>query len=685
MVKVKPTETKNKISVKTSIETNVFSIKDNLSEFYAKLAERWANSPDMVNGIDYSSKYYAEQSKASAQIASNVKSETQALVDGFDNNVQIAKDDIEQNRINSINAIDNTYSVAVGDMQEKSDEVLASIEASKDEAIDSINSTKTTILNDIEFIADGEKKEIEDLADEIKDSGNTVNTAIEAGIERLNSIDTLNKSQITNCLQEIPQRIKYTLENGTLAIKAGSVVIVPYGTEDKTSQYPVGSRFFHDNFKVYDTQYIPPQTPILNYTDGRFFVWVELQNDIKLTGAGQATGQCPLMLSITNNSLAFNDLAVTGSGDDHTADTTNYTYYDTTLNIVYKRSNASTDWFPDVWALPLATFTRNAGTITSIDQVFNGFGYIGSAVWLDKGVKFLISNGRNNDETLKNIEYTTENFYIAQNTSNNNITVYLTFTLDHIVGGKYYPIVWDGVYYVQVDKPSRTSCLWRNPATNYMYALRTGFEGGIIQSKAVVFGELTFTNGKITSLNTKQPFRAVDWYNFEESINDFEDFKQNIIDLEIGKPQISLDSNLPSGCVWLEGATVSRTTYANLFAIYSTTYGEGDGSTTFKLPDFRNRAIWGSNGFGYLSAGLPNITGAIRTGSYKKDSATASASGALSYGSYGSNADDFYGGSNNGYWYQTVNFNASKSNAIYGGSTTVQPPAIKVRVYTRYQ
>ena len=35
----------------------------------------------------------------------------------------------------------------------------------------------------------------------------------------------------------------------------------------------------------------------------------------------------------------------------------------------------------------------------------------------------------------------------------------------------------------------------------------------------------------------------------------------------------------------------------------------------------------------------------------------------------------------NDFWY----FNASKSNSIYGNSNTVQPPAIKVRVYTRWK
>lgn len=42
-----------------------------------------------------------------------------------------------------------------------------------------------------------------------------------------------------------------------------------------------------------------------------------------------------------------------------------------------------------------------------------------------------------------------------------------------------------------------------------------------------------------------------------------------------------------------DGQAVSRTTYASLFAIVGTTYGVGDGSTTFNLPDLRGRTILG--------------------------------------------------------------------------------------------
>lgn len=48
-------------------------------------------------------------------------------------------------------------------------------------------------------------------------------------------------------------------------------------------------------------------------------------------------------------------------------------------------------------------------------------------------------------------------------------------------------------------------------------------------------------------------------------------------------------SAAPSGWLFAYGQAVSRTTYATLFAALSTTYGTGDGTTTFNLPDLRGR------------------------------------------------------------------------------------------------
>jgi hypothetical protein len=49
----------------------------------------------------------------------------------------------------------------------------------------------------------------------------------------------------------------------------------------------------------------------------------------------------------------------------------------------------------------------------------------------------------------------------------------------------------------------------------------------------------------------------------------------------------------PNGWLLCDGSAVSRTTYANLFATIGTTYGAGDGSTTFNLPDLHTQSGYG--------------------------------------------------------------------------------------------
>jgi len=47
----------------------------------------------------------------------------------------------------------------------------------------------------------------------------------------------------------------------------------------------------------------------------------------------------------------------------------------------------------------------------------------------------------------------------------------------------------------------------------------------------------------------------------------------------------------PSGFLECDGTAVSRTTYATLFAVVGTTYGAGNGSTTFNLPDLTDKTV----------------------------------------------------------------------------------------------
>lgn len=61
-------------------------------------------------------------------------------------------------------------------------------------------------------------------------------------------------------------------------------------------------------------------------------------------------------------------------------------------------------------------------------------------------------------------------------------------------------------------------------------------------------------------------------------------------------------STAPTGWLMCYGQAVSRTTYATLFALVGTTYGVGDGSTTFNIPDLRGRTVAGKDDMGGTSA-----------------------------------------------------------------------------------
>jgi microcystin-dependent protein len=61
-------------------------------------------------------------------------------------------------------------------------------------------------------------------------------------------------------------------------------------------------------------------------------------------------------------------------------------------------------------------------------------------------------------------------------------------------------------------------------------------------------------------------------------------------------------ANSPDGWLLCYGQAVSRTDYSGLFSVIGTTYGTGDGSTTFNLPDMRGRIAAGKDDMGGTAA-----------------------------------------------------------------------------------
>lgn len=159
---------------------------------------------------------------------------------------------------------------------------------------------------------------------------------------------------------------------------------------------------------------------------------------------------------------------------------------------------------------------------------------------------------------------------------------------------------------------------------------------------------------------------------------------------------------LQEGYVKLNGATVQREDYPRLVQ-YATTnslftadnsntpwlFGNGDGETTFVLPDYRNLFIEGGDTPSKIEAGLPNITGEIKpnrgpSGTYQfLSEGEVSVSGAFNVTTHRvANIEDYTS------QYETApasfSFNASLSNPIYGNAETVQPPSIVLIPQIKY-
>lgn len=139
----------------------------------------------------------------------------------------------------------------------------------------------------------------------------------------------------------------------------------------------------------------------------------------------------------------------------------------------------------------------------------------------------------------------------------------------------------------------------------------------------------------------------------------------------------------PEGWLLANGQNVSRTTYANLFAVIGTKYGAGDGSTTFTLPNLHHRFLEGTTTASevgdYVEAGLPNITSSNTqsseiggwSNSNNSQSRGAFSSVGLGYGprSQSSYRDGFH---------IMISLDASGSSSVFGGASTVQPKSLRV-------
>lgn len=163
------------------------------------------------------------------------------------------------------------------------------------------------------------------------------------------------------------------------------------------------------------------------------------------------------------------------------------------------------------------------------------------------------------------------------------------------------------------------------------------------------------------------------------------------IAIPVGTVLWSANPAVPSGYLPCNGAAVGRATYPELFAAIGTTYGSGDGSTTFNLPNLMGKVPWGSSSQvgTEMKAGLPNINGSVLfrgadNGGLAMSVTTPSNKGAFNVSGMNTIFDAAYTtiAKDSG---QYLSIDASRSSSVYGNSTTVQPPALCLLPCIRYE
>lgn len=138
---------------------------------------------------------------------------------------------------------------------------------------------------------------------------------------------------------------------------------------------------------------------------------------------------------------------------------------------------------------------------------------------------------------------------------------------------------------------------------------------------------------------------------------------------------------VPAGFLLCNGAAISRTTYARLFSVLGTTWGAGDGSTTFNLPNVNDRCLEGTTNTAnvgkYLEAGLPDITGSLTADTSNETvmDCQFTGAGALTP-KHASHIVSQQVGTYTGF--TGFSFSAKNSNKIYGKSSVVQVSACQI-------
>lgn len=272
---------------------------------------------------------------------------------------------------------------------------------------------------------------------------------------------------------------------------------------------------------------------------------------------------------------------------------------------------------------PAATYTSDTGLVQNGNPIIlNALGYAPNTVWLSGGVayKFIIKNADGAVlRTIDNVAGINDASVSQSQWVQSGLTpTYISATSFSLVG--------DQTAIFQVGRRLQTlntsGLIYSTIATSTFGAgvttITTVNDSGTLDSglTQVSYGLISADNSSFPgallgpantiALTDDGTTNAAHYLTFADGTAGQENLKTDTAKLaynpstgdltgqaQVGDVKYTARNIAPPGWLKANGAAVSRTTYAALFAAIGTTYGAGDGSTTFHLPDLRGEFIRG--------------------------------------------------------------------------------------------
>lgn len=420
----------------------------------ADRAEKWAKYSEEQANLASNNAIAAAASKEAAAKSAQSAANT---VNGFDAHAAEKQQDFDDNAKSKTNTYNSNASTLLQQYTDNAAQKLSAYNSNDATKTQAFNDNYTSKLNSFNTNASKKQAQVDASAETarkwaIGTISEQPNGSAKYWAEQAKTVTdgTLNESILTNCLTEIPQDIKLELSNGTLTLKAGSKVYVPNGV-------------------------------------GKFDIKT-LSKDLQYKGYYSDTR----MIVVNSNLQGLDGLSPERmySGNSAPKNTKYMFWYDTANNIIKLSSDTGSSWTGQ-YSLPICIETSSSSAITSIDQVFNGFGYIGSTIFALPSIKGLIPNGFNTDGSLNSTEFTTTSV-LTYSYINANSGVLIGINANSLASDKY-------VY----NKDENYN---RNPQ-------------GVIAPRAMFAKVSTDSTGRITLFNPNTAFHAVDYSEYARELD----------------------------------------------------------------------------------------------------------------------------------------------------------------------